>query len=233
MAAELKEVQPNVKVSLAHSRAKLLSAEPLPDNVKDCALDLTEQAGVDVLLNHRLKSKTPIKNENGTEVFEVEFENGHKMIASQVIMAISRSVPSTTYLPEDSLSEDRYVNIKPTLQLSSDKVPNAESHFAVGDLIHWSGIKRCGSAMHQGRYAGLNIHQLMLQDIQGKEPVFNELGEVPPMIGLAVGKNALSYGGDGMKHGKQVMEWFFEEDLGFRSKLTHHRHILYSTSSAS
>ncbi|KAI2785522.1 FAD/NAD(P)-binding domain-containing protein [Daldinia loculata] len=223
MAAELKEVQPIVKVSLAHSRAKLLSAEPLPDNVKDCALDLTEQAGVDVLLNHRLKSKTPIKNENGTEVFEVEFENGHKMIASQVIMAISRSIPSTTYLPEDSLSEDRYVNIKPTLQLSSDKVPNAESHFAVGDLIHWSGIKRCGSAMHQGRYAGLNIHQLMLQDIQGKEPVFNELGEVPPMIGLAVGKNALSYGGDGMKHGKQVMEWFFEEDLGFRIVWDHLR----------
>ncbi|KAI1477843.1 FAD/NAD(P)-binding domain-containing protein [Daldinia eschscholtzii] len=223
MAAELKEVQPNVKVTLAHSRAKLLSAEPLPDNVKDCALDLTEQAGVDVLLNHRLKSQTPVKNENGTEVFEVEFENGHKMIASQVVMAISRSVPSTTYLPEDALTEDRYVNVRPTLQLSSDKVANAESHFAVGDLINWSGIKRCGSAMHQGRYAGLNIHQLMLQDIQGKEPVFNELAEIPPMIGLAVGKNALSYGGEGMKHGKQVMEWFFEDDLGFRIVWDHLR----------
>ncbi|KAI1410576.1 FAD/NAD(P)-binding domain-containing protein [Hypoxylon sp. FL1857] len=216
MAAELKEVQPHVKVTLAHSRDKLLSAEPLPDNVKECARDLTVDAGVEVLLNHRLKSQTPVKNEDGTEVIEVEFENGHKMTASQVIMAISRCEPSTTYLPSDALSEDRYVNIRPTLQLLSDKVANAEAHFAVGDLIHWSGIKRCGSAMHQGRFAGLNIHQLMLRDMQGKEPVFNQLAEVPPMIGLAVGKNALSYGGEGMKHGKQIMEWFFEEDLGFR-----------------
>ncbi|KAI2615201.1 FAD/NAD(P)-binding domain-containing protein [Hypoxylon sp. NC1633] len=223
MAAELKEVQPNVQVTLAHSRSKLLSAEPLPDNVKDCALDLTVQTGVDVLLDHRLKSSTPIKNEDGTEAFQVEFENGHRMVASLVVMAISRSVPSTTYLPAASLSEEGYVNVHPSLQLSSDKVPNAASHFAIGDLIHWSGIKRCGSAMHQGRFAGLNIHQLMLQDMQGKEPVLNQLGEVPPMIGLAVGKNALSYGPEGMKHGKQVMEWFFEEDLGFRIVWDHLR----------
>lgn len=218
MAAELKEVQPHVKVTLAHSRDKLLSAEPLPDNVKDCALDLTEETGVEVLLNHRLKSSTPIVNEDGTETHEVEFENGHKMIASLVIMAISRSIPSTDYLPAESLSEEGYVDILPSLQLASDKIPNAKTHFAVGDLIHWSGIKRCGGAMHEGKYAGWNIHQMMLRDLQGKEPTFNELNPIPPMIGLAVGKNALSYGGEGMKHGKQVMEWFFEEDLGFRSK---------------
>ncbi|KAI1213189.1 FAD/NAD(P)-binding domain-containing protein [Annulohypoxylon truncatum] len=216
MAAELKEVQPNVKVTLAHSRSKLLSAEPLPDNVKDCALDLTREAGVEVLLDHRLKSQTPVKNDDGTEVLDVEFENGHKMTASLVVMAISRSVPTTTYLPDELLNEQRYVNIKPSLQVASDEIRDAASHFAVGDLINWSGIKRCGGAMHQGKYAGWNIHQLMLKDIQGKEPVFNEIAEVPPMIGLAVGKNALSYGNEGMKHGKQVMEWFFEEDLGFK-----------------
>ncbi|KAI1378423.1 FAD/NAD(P)-binding domain-containing protein [Hypoxylon crocopeplum] len=224
MAAELKEVQPNINVTLAHSRDRLLSAEPLPDNVKECALELTEAAGVSVLLNHRLKSSTPVKNEaDDTSVFEVEFENGHKMVASQVVMAISRSVPSTSYLPAASLSEEGYANILPSLQLSSDKVANAAAHFAIGDLIHWSGIKRCGAAMHQGKYAGWNIHQLMLQDIQGKTPVFNELGEIPPMIGLAVGKTALSYGQEGMKHGKQVMEWFFEEDLGFRIVWDHLR----------
>ncbi|KAI1098181.1 FAD/NAD(P)-binding domain-containing protein [Jackrogersella minutella] len=216
MAAELKEVQPHVNVTLAHSRGKLLSAEPLPDNVKECALDMTRDTGVEVLLNHRLKSKTPVKNESGVEVYEVEFENGHKMVASQVVMAISRSEPTSTYLPTEALNEDRFVNIRPTLQWSSENIPGAASHFAVGDLINWSGIKRCGGAMHQGRFAGYNIHQLMLQDIQGKDPVFNEIAEVPPMIGLAVGKNALSYGGEGMQHGKQVMEWFFEEDLGFR-----------------
>ncbi|KAI1760841.1 FAD/NAD(P)-binding domain-containing protein [Hypoxylon sp. FL1150] len=224
MAAELKEVQPHVNVTLAHSRDKLLSAEPLPDNVKECALELTQQAGVEVLLNHRLKSSTRVVKDDGTAVHEVEFENGHKMLASTVVMAISRSTPSTDYLPAESLAGDGRVNVRPTLQLASDKVANADAHFAVGDLINWSGIKRCGGAMHQGHYAGLNIHQLILQDMHGgREPAFSTISPVPPMIGLAVGKNALSYGGEGMKHGKQVMKVFFEEDLGFRIVWDHLR----------
>ncbi|KAH9990471.1 FAD/NAD(P)-binding domain-containing protein [Xylariaceae sp. FL0662B] len=222
MAAELKYAQPHVNVTLAHSRDKLLSAEPFPDMVKDCAYDLTVQSGVEVLLNHRLHSSNLVKNDDGTEFYEIEFSNGKKMIAGEIIMAISRSVPSTSFLPKESLTDNGYVNVLPTLQLSSD-VPNAKCHFAVGDLIYWSGIKRCGSAMHQGKFAGLNIHQIMLQETQGKEPTFNEIGEVPPMIGLAVGSNALAYGTEGMSHGPQVMKVFFEDDLGFRIVWDHLR----------
>ena len=217
MAAELKVVQPNVKVTLAHSRDKLLSAEPLPDDVKDVTLELTREAGVEVLMNHRLVRSTPAKNASGADVFEVEFENGHKMVASQVVMAISKSVPSTDFLPKAALSDEGLVNVVPSLQLASADVPNASVHFAVGDLINWSGIKRCGAAMHEGKFAGLNIHQLMLQELAGKAPEFNELAEIPPMIGLAVGKNGVSYGPEGMKSGPTVMTYFFEEDLGFRS----------------
>jgi hypothetical protein len=221
MAAELKHINPSVQVTLAHSRGKLLSAEPLPDMVKDCALELAEQGGVDVLLNHRLASSIPTKNADGLVEYEVEFTNGHKMVVSEVITAISNSIPSTSYLPETALDADGYVNIRPNLQLPAG-VPNAESHFAVGDLIHWSGIKRCGGAMHMGKFAGWNIYQLMLQELQGKEPELNKLDEIPPMIGLAVGKNGVSFGPEGMNHGPQVMHYFFEEDLGFRSKLPYY-----------
>ncbi|KAI1865779.1 hypothetical protein JX265_008102 [Neoarthrinium moseri] len=216
MAAELKTVQPNVKVTLAHSRAKLLSSEPLPDMVKDCALDLVRESGVDLLMEHRLVKSTPIKNAAGQDAYEVEFENGHKMLASVVVMAISKSVPSTDFLPKEALNEEGLVNILPSLQLSSKEIPNAERHFAVGDLINWSGIKRCGGAMHEGKYAGLNIHQMMMHEMEGKDIKFNEIDEIPPMIGLAVGKKAVSYGPEGMNSGKQVMHSFFEEDLGFR-----------------
>ncbi|KAL7626133.1 hypothetical protein AAE478_002903 [Parahypoxylon ruwenzoriense] len=220
MAAELKDAHPHVKVTLAHSRDKLLSAEPLPDNVKDCALELTQQTGVEVLLNHRLLRSTPVSATPGAPaVYEVEFENGHRLTATHVIKAVSRSEPTTSYLPAGALSADKYVEIRPTLQLRpGDAVANADAHFAVGDVVHWSGIKRCGSAMHQGRFAGLNIHQLMVRELQGgdAEPALNEIAPVPPMMGLAVGKNALSYGGEGMKYGRQIMEWFFEDDLGFR-----------------
>ncbi|KAI1815255.1 FAD/NAD(P)-binding domain-containing protein [Poronia punctata] len=215
MAAELKHISPDLQVTLAHSRDKLLSAEPLPDNVKDCALDLTEETGVEVLLNHRLAATTPVKQADGSMTYHVEFTNGHKMVASEVVTAISSSVPSTTYLPSSALDEDGYVNVRPTMQFPTG-VPHADAHFAVGDLIHWSGIKRCGAAMHEGKFAAANVHQIMMQELQGKEPEFSQLGEIPPMIGLAVGKNALSYGTDGMNYGPQVMKLFFEEDLGFR-----------------
>ncbi|KAI0396938.1 FAD/NAD(P)-binding domain-containing protein [Xylariaceae sp. FL0594] len=217
MAAELKHIRPDVRVTLAHSRPKLLSAEPLPDKVKDCALELTEQGGVEVLLNHRLTSSTPIHHADGSVTYAVEFANGHTMECSEVITAISSPIPSTTYLPPSALDEDGYVNVRATMQLPAG-VPNADAHFAVGDLIHWSGIKRCGGAMHEGKFAAWNVHQIMLKELQGKEPAFHELDEIPPMIGLAVGKNGISYGSEGMNFGPQVMQNFFEEDLGFRSE---------------
>ncbi|KAK8123909.1 hypothetical protein PG999_003827 [Apiospora kogelbergensis] len=226
MAAELKMVQPNVQVTLAHSRDKLLSAEPLPDDVKDRALELVREAGVDTLMGHRLQSSRPLESGEG---YDVEFTNGHKMVASVVIEAISRSVPATDYLPRAALTDEHLVRIRPTMQLApAEGLPEAEAdrHFAVGDLIAWSGIKRCGAAMHEGRFAGLNIHQLMLQELSafsssGSEekhkPEFQELQEIPPMIGLAVGKKGLSYGPDvGMDSGEEVLKLFFGDDLGFK-----------------
>ncbi|KAI0405668.1 hypothetical protein F4802DRAFT_166584 [Xylaria palmicola] len=222
MAAELKLLKPSVQVTLAHSRDKLLSAEPLPDMVKDCALELAAQSGVEVLVNHRLASSTPARAADGSPVYEVEFTNGRRMVASEIISAISNSVPSSGYLPRDALDGDGYVRVRPSLQLPAG-VPNAEAHFAVGDVIRWSGIKRCGGALYGGKIAGLNMHQLMLRQLQGKEPDFTELDEIPPMIGLAVGKNGLSYGSEGMSYGPQVMQLFFEEDLGFRIVWDHLR----------
>jgi NADH dehydrogenase FAD-containing subunit len=217
MAAELKYVQPNVQVTLAHSRDKLLSAEPLPDMVKDCALELTEQAGVEVLLNHRLAISTRTRAADGSLQYDVEFTNGHRMVVSEVITAVSNSIPSSSYLPTAALDSDGYVNVRPTMQLSEEGgVPNADSHFAVGDVIRWSGIKRCGGALYAGKIAAVNIHQIMLRQLQAKEPDFMKLGPTPPMIGLAVGRNGVSYGAEGMSYGPQVMQLFFEEDLGFR-----------------
>ncbi|RYP39888.1 hypothetical protein DL767_002007 [Monosporascus sp. MG133] len=215
MAAELKVTHPHVNVTLAHSRDKLLSSEPLPDSAKECAGDLVVENGVELLLNHRLADSKVVKDDAGRDVYEVKFTNGHRMVASEVVMAISRSIPSTAFLPQEALNEDGLVNVQPTMQFP-DNVPNAASHFASGDIINWSGIKRCGAAMHEGQLAALNIHQLMLQQLLGKEPEFNLLAEIPPMIGLAVGKTALSCGPSGLSHGPQVMELFFEDDLGFR-----------------
>ncbi|KAI1844476.1 hypothetical protein JX266_009363 [Neoarthrinium moseri] len=212
MAAELKICYPYIRVILAHSRDKLLSSEPLPDTFKDRSLKLLRDAGVEVMLKCRL-----VNNKTVAGGQEVDFSNGDRLTASVVIMAISRSVPSTTFLPKESLTEEGYVNVTPSLQLAAT-VPNSSVHFAAGDMINWSGIKRCGSAMHMGKLVGFNVCQLIQQkgSKAAKAPKLKELSNIPPMITVAIGKSAASYGPLGVKSGKRTMRLFFEQDLGFR-----------------
>jgi hypothetical protein len=101
--------------------------------------------------------------------------------------------------------------------------PNSPSHFAIGDLVKWSGIKRCGGAMHMGYLAANNLHQQMQITTTDKtpaaEPKFLTLDEIPPMIGLAVGKKAVAYWPEaGVTSGEDVAKAFFGDDLGFSSK---------------
>jgi NADPH-dependent 2,4-dienoyl-CoA reductase/sulfur reductase-like enzyme len=113
VAAELKLVKPHVKVTLVHSRDKLLSSEGLSEECKDKALELLREGGVEVLLSHRLKGSRPVDNGDGAPRFVVEFTNGKTMVASEVVMAISRSVSTTTYLPTSALDENGLVKIRP------------------------------------------------------------------------------------------------------------------------
>ncbi|KAL5090029.1 hypothetical protein Trisim1_004860 [Trichoderma cf. simile WF8] len=215
MAAELKHVKPHLKVTLAHSRDKLLSSEPLPDECKDKALDLVKETGVDVLMSHRLASSTKVESPDGSSKYEVEFTNGHKMTASAVVMALSKSISTASYLPSSATDSEGLVKIVPNMSFDPS-TPNAASHFCAGDVAKWSGIKRCGAAMHGGHLVANNIHQLVLQQIAQHQPKFQELPEIPPMIGLAVGKNAVAYGPDeGVISGPEVMQAYFRDDLGW------------------
>jgi hypothetical protein len=78
--------------------------------------------------------------------------------------------------------------------------------------------------MHMGYYAANNIHQRMQNktaddDGGSSSSSFLELAEVPPMIGLAVGKKAVSYWPEGgVTAGEEVTKLFFGDDLGFSSK---------------
>lgn len=99
-------------------------------------------------------------------------------------------------------------------------MPNASVHFCGGDAAQWSGIKRCGGALHHGNYIAQNIHQMVTSKLVSQEPRFQELQEVPPMIGLAVGKKAVAYGPEmGTISGEDVMQAYFRHDLGFESEL--------------
>lgn len=224
MAAELKYLNPQIKVTLVHSRDKLLSAEPLPDELKDKSLELVLDAGVETLMSHRLDKTEETLDADGNKCHKITFTNGHTMLADQVVMAVSHGVPATSFIPSDALNDEGYVRIQPTLEFPAD-TPNATHHFAVGDLVQWSGIKRCGGAMHMGFYAANNIHVRMVEERgvvmpEVEEPeVVLKLEEIPPMIGLAVGGKAVAYWPEaGVTAGDDILKGFFGEDLGFTSK---------------
>ncbi|PNY26681.1 Thioredoxin reductase, partial [Tolypocladium capitatum] len=215
VAAELKHVQPGVKVTLVHSRDKLLSSEGLSDECKDKSLELLRETGVEVLMTHRVASTSRVEMLDGSTKYALEFTNGHKMFASQVIMAISRSVPTSSYLPSSAVDEAGYVKIQANQQFLPGTANN-EYHFCAGDLAKWTGIKRAGAAMHGGHCVAQNIHKTVLKDRTGQEPSFMDLQlVVPDMIGLAIGETAVASGPDGTVSGKDVLESYFGDDLGF------------------
>lgn len=102
-------------------------------------------------------------------------------------------------------------------------LPNHEYHYAVGDIIDWSGIKRCGAAMSQGYHAAHNIHQRLLQTLpstkSSSKPEMKLFPHVPPMIAIAIGKTAIMFSpNDGLTFGKDVLQMMFRDDIGFASE---------------
>ncbi|TLD39663.1 pyridine nucleotide-disulfide oxidoreductase AMID-like [Venturia nashicola] len=183
MATELKTVSADLDVTLIHSRSKLLSAEPLPDEFKDKTLDLVRESGVKVILDHRVLETTKLEDTPGKPLWKLKLNDGT------------------------------------SIHQFSGEVPHKEFHFATGDIVPFSGIKRCGGAMGMGLQAAVNIHQHILSTLCGMTPKYMEWPEYPPMIALAVGKTSISYTpASGVKFGEDVMKAAFGDDLGLTSE---------------
>jgi len=214
MAAELKLIEPTQNVTLIHSREDLLSSEPLPPDFKERVLITLQQAGVNVILNDRVINVNPTVSTDGTLTSRLTLKDGTRMTTSHVIWAISRSIPTSSYLPPSALDAEGYIKVESTMNIAPDN-PNSRDHYAVGDIASWSGIRRCGGAMHMGHVAAVNIHQQLLSKEIGCMPKFTEIPPFPDMIALAVGNEAVVYSpADGTASGEDQMKLFFGDDLG-------------------
>lgn len=111
MASEIKVVEPWQKVTLIHSRDKLLSAEPLADDFKERSLKVLQEAGVNVVLGQRVIDTTAVQTDEGSRSWRLTLSGGEQIVAGHVITAISRSTPTSTYLPSAALDRDGYVKI--------------------------------------------------------------------------------------------------------------------------
>ncbi|KAH7063864.1 hypothetical protein BKA63DRAFT_483279 [Paraphoma chrysanthemicola] len=219
-AAEIKNYYPQIGVTLVHSRSEVLSSEPLPSDVKDRARILLEEEGVELVLGNRASIA---EQPNGQ--FTVTLANGEIITADFVIDSTKKGTPTTDVLPESCLNEDKEIMVHQSL-VFKDTIPNASSHFGVGDVIAWSGIKRAGSATVMGQAAAQNIYASMLNaelPESAPESERREMTELPAwaaVIGLAVGKQCLTYDPtNGMKYGVDVMQAYFGDDLGWAANL--------------
>jgi hypothetical protein len=119
----------------------------------------------------------------------------------------------------------RYVSSFPTSRKSvilnncslqfPESIPNADVHFAAGDAVAWSGIKRSGPAQNMGKLAASNIIKLLLAAEDGTSTVELEKCPVnPPTMSLAIGKQAIGMRGGTMRWGEDVMNRAFGRGLG-------------------
>ncbi|CZT53404.1 related to pyridine nucleotide-disulphide oxidoreductase AMID-like [Rhynchosporium secalis] len=215
MAAEIKMVDPEQKVTLIHSRAKLLSSEPLPDDFKDKSREVLLEGGVKLIVNERVTENIEVESIDGSPRHRVTLTSGKQLFAGKVIFAVSKSVPTTTFMPKSTLDANGFVKIHNTMNILADS-PSARAHYAAGDIISWSGIKRCGAAMATGHMAAVNIHKEILRSRFGIEPTFIEFPEIPPMIAVAIGKKAVCYHPNtGTTNGEDDLKRMFRDDLGW------------------
>jgi hypothetical protein len=101
-----------------------------------------------------------------------------------------------------------------------DSIPNADAHYAIGDVASWTGIKRSGPAQNMGRYAATNIVKSLLALEDGESTAnLAKLGQSPFTMSLAIGEYAMSLRGGNVIFGKDVMQRAFGRGLGIEGTL--------------
>lgn len=114
MAAELKVLDPKQKVTLVHSRERLLSAEPLPDDFKERVASVLRETGVEVIVGRRVIETTAVDTEGAKRTWQLTLSDGTQLKTGHVMNAVSKCIPTSSYLPKDALTQDGYVDIQPT-----------------------------------------------------------------------------------------------------------------------
>jgi hypothetical protein len=191
MAAETAMIYPNLKTTLIHSRGKLLSSEPLPEEFGDKTLELLREGGVNVILGKRVLSTSSSDQDPSKTILNLS--DNTTMTASHICWAISAPKPTTNYLPSSTLNSDSEVTVTQTLHFP-DKTPHPKSQhillqqglvketkykqfpiFVPGIAVAL-GRSAVGYSDHMGVTWGEELRQTMFEDDLGLGICWRSLG---------------------------------------------------------
>lgn len=113
MAAELKILYPEQKITLIHSRSRLLSSEELPDDFAERALAILREENVEVILGKRVIDTTAVDSGKG-RVWRLTLADGQQLTTGLVLSAISQPQPTSTYLEPEALNKEGLIKIHPS-----------------------------------------------------------------------------------------------------------------------
>lgn len=178
MAADIKELYPEKNVTLVHSRPQVMNRfhSGLDDIVKQRFQDL----GIALKLGSRVKLPESGYPTDGS-TFNVEFEDGTSIPADLAVICTGMTPQSEVIssIAPYAIQKDRFINTRPTLQISSDEIDNI---FAVGDIANTVAHKAARPGSKQAETVAKNIEHLEKQEALEPYEVTD-----PPAIHLTLG----------------------------------------------
>jgi hypothetical protein len=114
MAAKIQLEYPNNEVILVHSRDKLISAEPLPDEYKDRAYELLSITGTQILLGQRVTDERVVESKDGQTRIEVTLSSGDKILCDKIIYSATQKGANTPFVPKQGRDANGCILVRDT-----------------------------------------------------------------------------------------------------------------------
>ncbi|EEP82858.1 predicted protein [Uncinocarpus reesii 1704] len=148
LAADAKEHYPEKEVVLVHSRHAVMNR--FGPELQAAALKALEELGVEVILNDRMAHED-------LEQGRVVLTSGRVVECDYLINCTGQKPSSNLFaeLSPGSISPSGHIDVKPTMQVNDDSLPNV---YACGDVASLHvGNPNSRSATHQATVAGDNV----------------------------------------------------------------------------
>eukprot|EP01117_Protostelium_nocturnum_P017485 TRINITY_DN7114_c0_g2_i1.p1 TRINITY_DN7114_c0_g2~~TRINITY_DN7114_c0_g2_i1.p1 ORF type:complete len:395 (-),score=121.91 TRINITY_DN7114_c0_g2_i1:32-1216(-) len=180
-AGDIKELMPEKKVTLVHSRDKLLPLY-LPE-MHDGVMNRMNHLGVEVILGQRIKIPYNGFPSDGNH-FEVETVGGDFISCDCVLLCTGQRFNTSLIEDFNPLlvnGDSREINVKETLQMNSEDL---EHMFAIGDSARTGATKTGNAGWYQAEIASKNILSLIQSR---KNPVLENYKPGTPQIKITIG----------------------------------------------